>query len=135
MTKTRIILTGLAASALLVPAGASLPSASASTTPSCSNADLKASYEYDDSGAGHQYGWIVLTNVSDHACHTGGFGGLSYVGNGDGTQIGAAADREGEAYDVVVKPGHRIGSPVDETRARNYPARKCHPHHVLGFRV
>ena len=63
--------------------------------PWCSNADLAASYRYSDSGAGHVWGWIVLRNRSDHSCRTGGFPGLSYVGDGNGTQIGAAADHTG----------------------------------------
>ncbi len=41
----------------------------------------------------HRFGRIILTNVSDHSCKIGGYGGLSYVGGGDGTQVGAPADR------------------------------------------
>ncbi|MEX0427300.1 DUF4232 domain-containing protein [Nocardioides sp. DS6] len=109
--------------------------AQASDTPACGNTDLKASYRYSDAGAGHRYGWIVLTNVSGHACRTGGFGGLSYVGKGNGTQIGAAADRIGKAYTLVVKPQKTIRSAVDEVVAANFPKKACTPTHVDGFRV
>jgi hypothetical protein len=109
--------------------------AQATTVPWCGNADLAASYRYSDSGAGHVYGWIVLRNVSGHACATGGFGGLSYVGDGDGTQIGAPADRDGTAVRVVLAPGQRVRSQVDETRAQNYPRKRCHRTHVDGFRI
>ncbi|MGI8701077.1 MAG: DUF4232 domain-containing protein [Nocardioidaceae bacterium] len=111
------------------------PAAEAHGTTECGNADLAAHYRYSDSGAGHVHGWIVLRNVSVHACATRGFGGLSYVGDGDGTQIGAPADRDGSAVRVVLKPGHRVRSLVDETRAQNYPRKHCHRAHVDGFRV
>ena len=105
-------------------------------TVQCTNADLAASYRAGGSATSHRYGWIRLRNVSDHDCRTGGFGGLSYVGNGDGTQIGAAADREpGRIRTIVLRPGERVRSRVTETSAGPYPRRKCRPAHVDGFRV
>ncbi|WP_340536984.1 DUF4232 domain-containing protein [Nocardioides sp. GXZ039] len=125
--------------ATVVPSGASTPAdstASAAVTPACVNADLKASYRARDAGAGHQYGVIRLRNVSDHACTTGGYGGLSYVGGGDGTQIGAAADRDkGKVRTIVLQPGQRAVSLVDAVDANNYPRRTCRPRAVDGFRV
>ena len=125
---------------LVLTAGLSTYAASTAqattTTPWCGNADLAASYRHSDSGAGHVYGWIVLRNVSGHACETGGFGGLSYVGDGDGTQIGAPADRDGaSAGGIVLAPGQRVRSQVDETRAQNYPRMRCQRAHVDGFRI
>ena len=133
-TPTRMLTTSaglvLAAGGLLAPAPA------IAATPACSNADLTASYHYSDSGAGHSYGWIVLRNTSGHACHTGGYGGVSYVGDGNGTQIGAPAVRvAGKVATYVLKPGQRLRSPIDEVRAGNYPRAKCRPKHVDGFRV
>jgi len=134
-------LTGLAAfSALLVPvasqapAGASTASA-ASAVPACTNADLVASFHHTDAGAGNRFGRLVLRNVSGHACRTGGFAGLSYVGHGNGTQIGAAASRIGGSSPVTLQPGQRAFSPVDEVVAQNYPAKTCRPTKVDGFRV
>jgi Protein of unknown function (DUF4232) len=123
----------LAAGGLLVPT----PLAEAASTPGCTNADLRASYHHSDSGAGHSYGWIVLRNISDHACRTGGFGGVSYVGDGDGTQIGHAAVRIdlSAVRSFVVEPGARLRSPLDEVSALNYPRHRCRPRHVDGFRV
>jgi hypothetical protein len=103
--------------------------------PQCSNADLAASYRYSDSGAGHVWGWIVLRNRSDHSCRTGGFGGISYVGDGNGTQIGAAADRTGTPATYLLQPGQRVRSLLQETRAANYDPGTCQPHQVDGFRV
>ena len=105
-------------------------------TPQCTNANLHATFHHTDSGAGHRFGRLVLTNVANHACHTGGYGGLSYVGHGNGTQIGAAADREpGTVRTIVLRPGQRVISEVSETLASNFPASTCRPTAVDGFRV
>ncbi|MEI7055819.1 DUF4232 domain-containing protein [Nocardioides sp. CCNWLW239] len=104
-------------------------------TPTCANTDLKAGYRATDAGAGSRFGEITLTNVSDHACSVGGFGGLSYVGGGDGTQIGAPAKREGAWRTVIMKPGQVAVSAVAESTAANYPASTCKPTKVDGFRV
>jgi Domain of unknown function (DUF4232) len=111
--------------------------AQAATTRACTNTDLKASYHHSDDGAGHSYGWIVLRNTSAHACRLGGYGGVSYVGDGNGTQIGASAVRiDAAALQVyVVAPGQRLRSPLDEVNARNFPKKRCRPAHVDGFRV
>ena len=135
-TTSRILST---AAALAVAAGTALsgPAATAASTPACGNADLTASYRHSDDGAGHRFGWIVLTNTSGHACHTGGYGGVSYVGDGNGTQIGAAATRQQHSAvkTLVVKPGGRLRSPIDETRAANFGKKRCQRAHVDGFRV
>ena len=104
-------------------------------TPKCSNTDLKAGYRATDAGAGSRFGEITLTNVSDRACALGGFGGLSYVGGGDGTQVGAPAAREGKWRTVIMKPGQVAVSEVSESTAENYPASACKPTEVDGFRV
>jgi hypothetical protein len=102
----------------------------------CSNAELTASYHASDAAMSHQYGRIVLTNTSDHACSTGGYGGLSYVGGGDGTQIGAPADRtKSKVRQLVVRPGERVVSPVVEVAAGAYGRHQCRPAKVEGFRI
>jgi hypothetical protein len=111
--------------------------AQAATSPSCTNSDLAASYRHSDNGAGHSYGWIVLRNTSGHTCHTGGYGGVSYVGDGNGTQIGAPAVRIDAAAvrTFELAPGQRLRSSLDEVNALNYPKKRCRPAHVDGFRV
>ena len=115
--------------------GAVLPlPASGGAVPECANADLTASYRGGDAAMSHTYGRIVLTNTSDHACRTGGYGGLSYVGGGDGTQVGAAADREpATVRTYVLQPGQRVHSRVAETSFAPYPKAKCRPRHVDGL--
>lgn len=102
----------------------------------CANADLRASYHGGDAAMSHQYGRIVLRNISTEMCVIHGYGGLSYVGGGDGTQVGAAADRTpGNVPTVFLEPGHKVVSRVVETSYAPYPKRKCHPTPVDGFRV
>lgn len=133
--KTRLVAAGLAAaSALLVPAAAHAGGTDP-VVPQCRNADLHASYHYTGSGMSHTYWNLALKNISGHACHTGGFGGLSFVGHGNGTQVGAAADREGTSRSYVLQPGQRLISAVSQTSTGPYDRSYCRPVHVDGFRV
>jgi hypothetical protein len=79
------------AAAVIVVGSALVPfnGAQAAAPPQCRNADLHASFRHTDSGASHRFGRIVLKNLSQHSCRTGGYG-LSYVGGGNGTRIGAS---------------------------------------------
>ncbi|WP_157343707.1 DUF4232 domain-containing protein [Nocardioides agri] len=122
---------------LLVTGLASVPSAAhAAPTPECTNAALVASYRGGDAATSHRYGRIVLRNTSDRACVVQGYGGLSYVGGDDGTQVGAAATRTpSRTPRVVLQPGQRVVSRVVETLAAPYPRHTCRPAHVDGFRV
>lgn len=138
-SKVRTI-AALALGAGVLVGGSSLPAQAAPAAPAavkaCANADLSLSYRAGDAGAGHRYGKVILTNVSGHACRTGGYGGLSYVGGGNGTQIGAAATRTpGKVRSLVVRPGGRLISEVDEMVAQNYTRKTCRPAKVDGFRI
>ncbi|MEP9362307.1 DUF4232 domain-containing protein [Nocardioides sp. CN2-186] len=111
------------------------PATQAQGVEECTNAELVASYHGGGAAMSHVYGRIVLKNVSDHACSIRGYGGLSYVGGGDGTQIGSAARRtKGPVRSIVVDPGERVRSRVVETSWGPYAGR-CHRAHVDGFRV
>lgn len=116
------------------PVGAA--SAANAQVPECISADLRAGYHDLGAAAGNHYGQIRLTNVSGHSCVVKGYGGLSYVGHGDGTRVGAPADRESVRRPrVVLAPGERVAARIDEVQALNYPQARCHPTHVDGFRV
>ncbi|NYD43376.1 DUF4232 domain-containing protein [Nocardioides panaciterrulae] len=132
-----IKMAGALAVAGLVVAGLVTPAGAAQARPAeCTNAELTASYHRTDAGMNHVYGRIVLRNTSDHACTVRGYGGLSFVGHGDGTQIGAAAQRTpSRVRTIVVRPGQRVVSEVAQGRTAPYPKRRCHPTHVDGFRV
>lgn len=122
---------------LLVLGLVSLPALPAqAAAPECTNANLTASYRAAGAGASHQFGRVVLRNVSDEACSIRGYGGLSYVGGGDGTQIGAAATRApSPVRTILVRPGRRVVSDVSATGTAPYPRRTCRPAKVDGFRV
>ncbi|WP_067432930.1 DUF4232 domain-containing protein [Nocardioides jensenii] len=147
---TRMAATAAALSCLALAAPGQLVGASAAASsspittptgraaiPACTNASLHADYRYSDSAAGSVYGKIRITNVSRHACHTGGYGGVSYVGDGDGTQIGHAAIRVNRAAvrSYVLRPGQRLVSTLQMARAGNYSTSTCRPARVDGFRV
>ena len=109
-----------------------------SNTPACRTRQLAGSINTKGGGAaGSLYVRLVLRNVSGRACHTGGFPGVSYVGDGNGTQIGAPADRvyRGRPRTLVVRPGGRLVATLREVDARNYPARVCRPRSTDGLRV
>ncbi|MFT3874062.1 MAG: DUF4232 domain-containing protein [Nocardioides sp.] len=127
----------LGAGLLAGPAVASAsPTSGHAEVAACISSDMAISYHGRGAGMGHRYGVIAIKNISDHACRTGGYGGVSYVGDGDGTQIGAPADRDpGHVRSLVVQPGQRLVSPIQETVAQNYPRKLCRPAHVDGFRV
>lgn len=117
-------------------AGAPQPVSERTAIPECRTSQLRADYRARDAAAGHRYGVVRLRNTGDRACAVQGYGGLSYVGGGDGTQVGAAADREpATARRVVLAPGARALSRVAETVAENYPRGRCRPTPVDGFRV
>jgi hypothetical protein len=107
-----------------------------SSVAECTKADLTAKYKGGDAAMSHVYGRIVLHNVSASACSVKGYGGLSYVGGGNGTQIGAPADRTpSNTPRTVLQPGDKVRSAVSETSTAPYPKNVCRPTKVDGFRV
>ena len=90
-----------------------------------------------EGAAGSTYYRLVLTNTSGHTCRTGGFGGVSLVGGGNGSQIGAPADRSksGQVKRLLLKPTAKAEATLQVANAENYPASKCRPAPAEGFRV
>ena len=89
-------------------------------------------------GAGHQYPVLVLTNKGATACTLSGYPGVSFVGNGNGTQLGAAAAREAAGIPVTtltVAPGASAHAQLNITNAGNYDAATCSPKAADGLRV
>ncbi|MEO9324541.1 DUF4232 domain-containing protein [Nocardioides sp. C4-1] len=106
----------------------------------CRAGDVAVTYEPGDNAAGTRYGSLVVTNTSEIWCQIEGFGGLSYVGGGDGEQVGAPADRDtsGQAPKpevLTIEPGEQATALVSEAAAGSYPADECRPTEVDGFRV
>ncbi|MGZ4427380.1 MAG: DUF4232 domain-containing protein [Nocardioidaceae bacterium] len=124
------------------PAASTSPTPSAGTTtpagsssPACGRADLAVSLQVGDGAAGSVYSTLVLTNVGHQACSTGGFAAVSYVGRGNGTQLGAAADQVGRAKTLTLQPGASARATLQESNPDNYPTDKCDPAAADGLRV
>ena len=112
---------GASTAALVLAAVVAPVTAVGAAPPACGNADLKASYKATDAAMSHRYGKIVLKNISGHRCTLAGYGGVSYVGGGNGTQVGAPADRvPGNEDTVVLQPGDKAKSTISETVAGVY---------------
>ncbi len=121
--------------------GGSNASSGTSSSPAapgqCLTGQLDASLGAGDGAAGSTYYQLVLTNTGAQPCRTGGFGGVSFVGGGNGTQIGAAAVRvqKRRARSFVLQPGDRATATLQESEAGNYDASTCHPTPADGVRV
>jgi uncharacterized protein DUF4232 len=131
------VLAGSVAGAMmmLAPSG-NAASGTRTATPECTNAEVTATYKGGDAAMSHVYGRIILRNTSETTCWVRGYGGLSYVGGGDGKQVGAAADRTpSNKPKVVLAPGDKVRSAVVETSTGPYSKKQCQPTPVDGFRV
>jgi hypothetical protein len=73
-------------------------------------------------GAGHYEVQIVLKNEAPQTCTLQGWPGTSFVGDGDGEQIGAAAtfDRSSLHGTVTLEPGASAQAVVRVSNAENY---------------
>lgn len=91
----------------------------------------------DGGGAGSSYPYVVLENTGTSACELQGWPGVSLVGGGDGTQIGAAAtaDRSSPHASVTLPPKGRAHVPLKVAQATSYPAGTCRPKKADGLRV
>ncbi|MDR6971357.1 DUF4232 domain-containing protein [Leifsonia shinshuensis] len=155
---------GLAVALALVVTGCGTPnsapttgsaSASTSTTPStsprptgtttavpiegqCDTANLTGTIGKGGGGAaGSVEVTIVLTNNGSTECSLQGWPGVSFVGDGNGTQLGKPADfdRSTPHPTVVLQPGGTAQAPLRITQALNYPEADCKPQPADGFRV
>lgn len=128
----------LLTTALLGGALTALPAGVAhASSPECAGGDLSVSFRAKGAAAGSLYGVLRYRNVSDGACWTGGYGGLSFVGHQNGKQVGAAATRAAgtPVRAFVLRPGQRAVSKVQIAQTANYDRALCKPKRVDGFRV
>ena len=130
------------------PTPSSMPSASGGSggtagtggaaTGRCATSDLTGSIEAGSGGAaGSVDVHLVLTNTGSTTCTLQGWPGVSFVGGGTGTQIGAAATQEqGSANPTVtLTPGQAAVAPLKIGQAGNYSAADCDAVTPDGFRV
>ena len=80
---------------------------------------------------------VVLTNASASACTLQGWPGVSFVGDGNGTQLGrpAALDRGTEHPTVTLAPGASAQAPLHYTDGQVYPDAECGLTPADGLRV
>lgn len=118
------------------PAGAS--GAGTAGTARCAAGSLRVGEEAGSGGAaGSTYTHLTLENTGSATCTLQGWPGVSFVGNGTGKQIGAAAtqDRSSAHPTVTLAPGQVAVAPLKVTNAQDYPAAKCDPVTPDGLRV
>lgn len=92
------------------------------TVDRCHTSDLTVSLTGGDAGAGSVYYTVDFRNTSDRDCTVAGYPGVSLVGGGDGTQIGAPAERDsaGESATVTLAPGTSAVTQLQATNPENY---------------
>lgn len=104
----------------------------------CATADLAGSIAPGSGGAaGSVIVHLVLTNTGSTTCTLQGWPGVSFVGGGTGTQIGAAATQEQGSPNpsVTLTPGRAAVAPLKIGQAGNYSAADCDATTPDGFRV
>ncbi len=117
------------------------PTGGVPTTPTlgqCETAKLTGTLGPAEGGAaGHVGVTLVLTNTGTNTCALQGWPGVSFVGNGNGTQLGAAAVFMRTAPHPVVelRPGATAHALLMVANAANYPTDACKPQPADGFRV
>lgn len=161
MAGTAAALTGCASTGSAAPATATVtrassatPSPTTSTTPTpsastgqammCSSSQLTGQIgEQDGKPAGsgaatdQEHLAVILTNTSTTACTLQGWPGVSFVGDSNGTQIGAAAtlDRTAPHPTVTLQHGAAAQAYITILAAATYQAAACQPVTPDGFRV
>ena len=104
--------------------------------PQCRSANLAVSLTLPEGAAGSVYRALVFTNSGRRSCQLRGFPGVSYVGAGDGHQVGPAAQRVGDrGNEVRIAPGGTASAQLQLVNVANYDAGVCRPTPVLGLRV
>lgn len=127
------------------PPASGRPSASASAggggsaPAACASGNLRASVATVPGGAsaGHQQLKIVLSNTGAAPCALQGWPGVSFVGQGNGMQLGAAArrDRSSASAAITLAPGASAHANLQVTNAANFDPSACGPTAADGLRV
>jgi hypothetical protein len=88
----------------------------------CHTSELEVTDGGGDGAAGSVYHTLNFRNSGDRTCTVAGFPGVSLVGDDNGTQIGAAADREsgGAADPVTLGPGQSATAQLRIVNVDNY---------------
>lgn len=105
----------------------------------CRAAELTGAVEPSAGGgaAGSVVVDLVLTDSGHRTCILHGYPGVSFVGDGNGTQIGASARRAAGTSSSTVRlaPGRSATATLQIAQAGNYDSATCRPTPVDGLRV
>ncbi|QRP97071.1 DUF4232 domain-containing protein [Corynebacterium sp. FDAARGOS 1242] len=103
----------------------------------CATAQLDISLNNEQGAAGSRLADIVFTNTSNAPCTLTGFPGVSAVTNDDGTQLGAAAERETSlpSATVTLEPGKSARAGLKMTVVDVIDPATCQPQPADGLRV
>ncbi|MBB2969190.1 DUF4232 domain-containing protein [Leifsonia aquatica] len=113
-------------------------SSSAPVDGQCDTGSLSGSIQPGGGGAaGSVEVTLVLTNNGSAQCALQGWPGVSFVGDGNGTQLGAPADfdRSAPHPTVTLQPGGTAQAALKIVQAGNYSESECDPKQADGFRV
>ena len=103
----------------------------------CHTSELEVTLAGGDAGAGSQYLTLDFRNISDRDCTVSGYPGVSLVGDGNGTQIGAPAERDGSTSGggpVPLTPGASAVAQLQVAQPENYGDR-CTVTAADGLRI
>lgn len=111
--------------------------AQAAADGTCSTEQLDIGLSNEQGAAGSRLADITFTNTSSEPCTLNGFPGVSAVTNDDGTQLGAAAERETgqETAPVTLEPGHTASASLKMTNVGVLDPASCQPQAANGLRV
>jgi hypothetical protein len=111
------------------------PTSAASTT--CGPGELAVGLRTPRGGAaaGSRYELLTFRNTSASACTVDGHPGVSFVGGGNGTQLGAPAAQNGPVHAVRLAPGTSATALLQIANAANYDPAACAPTTSDGLRV
>lgn len=103
----------------------------------CATAQLDISLNNEQGAAGSRLADIVFTNTAGNPCTLTGFPGVSAVTNDDGTQLGAAAERETglPSTTVTLEPGQSARAGLKMTVVDVIDPATCQPQPADGLRI
>ena len=119
------------------PTATPTPTPTSGAAPTCTVNDLTVTLGSYSGAAGSTYVPILFKNTSAKPCELHGFPGVSFVGKGNGTQLGAAADWD-QSKPIVqntLQPSSVVAANLRIAQAGNYDSGECQPLAADGFRV
>lgn len=113
------------------------PTPAPASSATCGPGELAVGLRTSRGGAaaGSRYELLTFRNTSTSTCTVDGHPGVSFVGGGNGTQLGVAAEQAGAAHVVRLAPGTSATALLRIANAYNYDAASCAPTTSDGFRV